>query len=437
MLTKLRLINFKGFKDAELTLGPLTLLVGTNASGKSNIRDALRFLHGIALGYNIAEIIGEKYGEGGILQWSGIRGGTRELTFQGAETFTLEAFFSFEISSVEREVVYKIEINPGTISSTSEPVGFPYVVFENLHVSGLDLNILEAKISTSKDFLNIKIINTEFSLTLNHIFQTLLLSTKRSVLAVIFDIVKGIELTEGGGKNKNRLSQFLIPVVDSLKVLSFLDLEPERIRQPSFTGQSKLGDRGENLSSVLFEICQDPQRKEALLEWVQELTPMDAKDFEFPSDFTGKVLLTLVESSGQKISAYSASDGTLRFLAMLAALLGSEPAQFYFFEELDNGIHPTRLHLLLQLIEQKVSEGKIQMVATTHSPQLLRLLSPESLEFASLTYRLSNHPDAKIQRILDIPDARRLIEKGDLADLHESGWLENAMYFLDDEEVDE
>jgi predicted ATPase len=197
-----------------------------------------------------------------------------------------------------------------------------------------------------------------------------------------------------------------------------------------------LGDRGENLSSVLFEICQDPQRKEALLEWVQELTPMDAKDFEFPSDFTGKVLLTLVEGNGQRISAYSASDGTLRFLAMLAALLGSEPAQFYFFEELDNGIHPTRLHLLLQLIEQKVSEGKIQMVATTHSPQLLRLLSPESLEFASLTYRLPNHPDAKIQRILDIPDARRLIEKEDLARLHESGWLEDAMAFLEPEETE-
>jgi predicted ATPase len=38
--------------------------------------------------------------------------------------------------------------------------------------------------------------------------------------------------------------------------------------------------------------------------------------------------LTLVEDSGQKISAYSASDGTLRFLAIVAAMLGSEPAQF-------------------------------------------------------------------------------------------------------------
>ena len=59
MLKSLRLENFKSFKNAELSLGDLTVLVGTNASGKSNIRDAFRFLHGISRGYSIAEIIGE------------------------------------------------------------------------------------------------------------------------------------------------------------------------------------------------------------------------------------------------------------------------------------------------------------------------------------------------------------------------------------------
>jgi predicted ATP-dependent endonuclease of OLD family len=42
MLKSLRLENFKSFKNAELSLGDLTVLVGTNASGKSNIRDAFR-----------------------------------------------------------------------------------------------------------------------------------------------------------------------------------------------------------------------------------------------------------------------------------------------------------------------------------------------------------------------------------------------------------
>ena len=55
MLTSLRLVNFKNFADETLKLGPFTVIVGANASGKSNIRDAFRFLHGIGRGYTLAE----------------------------------------------------------------------------------------------------------------------------------------------------------------------------------------------------------------------------------------------------------------------------------------------------------------------------------------------------------------------------------------------
>src|SRR5437867_628093 len=87
MIHSLHLTNFKNFKDATLELGKLTLLVGTNASGKSNVQDALRFLHGIARGYTLAEIVGEKWIEGGVLQWNGIRGGVGEIAYCNARTF--------------------------------------------------------------------------------------------------------------------------------------------------------------------------------------------------------------------------------------------------------------------------------------------------------------------------------------------------------------
>ena len=51
MITSLRLVNFKNFADETLRVGPFTVIVGANASGKSNIRDAFRFLHGIGRGY--------------------------------------------------------------------------------------------------------------------------------------------------------------------------------------------------------------------------------------------------------------------------------------------------------------------------------------------------------------------------------------------------
>ncbi len=81
--------NFKSFEKTVLKLGGFTVLLGTNASGKSNIRDAFRFFHGVSRGYNLAEILGEKWIECGILQWRGIRGGTREAAFLNAETFAL------------------------------------------------------------------------------------------------------------------------------------------------------------------------------------------------------------------------------------------------------------------------------------------------------------------------------------------------------------
>ena len=73
MITSLRLFDFKNFTNETLRLGPFTVIIGSNASGKSNIRDAFRFLHGVGRGYTLAEIIGGKYGVGGQIEWVQIR----------------------------------------------------------------------------------------------------------------------------------------------------------------------------------------------------------------------------------------------------------------------------------------------------------------------------------------------------------------------------
>jgi chromosome segregation ATPase len=58
MISKLRLQNVKNFRDATLPLGKLTVLVGTNASGETNLIDAFRFLHGVGRGNTLADVIG-------------------------------------------------------------------------------------------------------------------------------------------------------------------------------------------------------------------------------------------------------------------------------------------------------------------------------------------------------------------------------------------
>ena len=379
MIQELRLRGFKNFLDATLPLGNLTLLVGTNASGKSNLRDAFRFLHGVSRGYTLAEIIGEKWIEGGTLQWKGIRGGTRETAFRGEPTFCLQIHTS--------ECIYRIEV---LLGRAEKP---PRVVRESLYHSSWPGPTMCFDSHPADDppeqgdsrYLYVRLPRGGDNRSHGKRLQYIAAQPVLSQLAA--DHKPTIAVRREASK-----------VLESLESMRFLDLTPDAMRIPSLPGQDILGDRGENLSSVLQSICESETSKQAILEWIRELTPQDVVDFEFVPDQTGKILATLVESGGQKTSAYSASDGTLRFLAMIAAMLGTKPARFYFFEELENGIHPTRLHLLLQLIEQKVAEGNIQVVATTHSPQLLGFLNETSRKNAALVYRLPGQPEARIRR---------------------------------------
>jgi predicted ATPase len=211
--------------------------------------------------------------------------------------------------------------------------------------------------------------------------------------------------------------------------IRFLEFTPDALRRPSSPGNSVLGDRGENLSSVLKAICDDPKLKHSLTSWLEELTPLDVVDLEFPSDLQGRILATLVEQSGRKTPATSASDGTLRFLGLLAALLHPEPAACYFLEEFDTGIHPSRLYLLVQLIEQETARSGVQVIVTTHSPQVLEMLNDKSREDAVLVYRLPHSDHSQIKRIMEIPTAREVLKTAPLGELHQTGWLENTVYF--------
>lgn len=424
MIDAIRLERFKNFRDATLPLGPLTVIVGTNASGKSNLRDAFRFLHGMSRGYSLAEIIGEKYVEGGVLQWKGIRGGTREVTTYGESSFSISALVRrFVDGQHERwpRVNYRIEID---VSDTRTG---PRVIGERLRVVAREIFDShpddDPPAQEDAEYIFVRLPRDEKNRKHGKRLRFL------SASPVISQFVH----------KKEALARYQKPAIgflEELQSMRFLDLSPDAMRMPSLPGQTVLGDRGENLSSVLQAICNDPDAKHALSEWIRELTPIDVVDFEFIPDQTGRILVSFVETNGQKTSAYSASDGTLRFLAIIAALMGPDSARFYFLEEIDNGIHPTRLGLLLQLIEQHTRQGKVQIVATTHSPQLLAMLSPEAREDAVLVYRLEHQAEARIQKIMDIPSVREVLEQQNLSRLHESGWLENVMAYTQPEEAE-
>ena len=411
MITSVRLVNFKSFADETLKVGPFTVIVGANASGKSNIRDAFRFLHGIGRGYTLAEIMGGKYGAGGYVEWTGIRGAMDEIIRLGHEGFSI----TVEANAGGRNLSYTIEAE--------------YDVFRS---GGFKVTYEELRDGTKAVYSGRGLSETIW-------IESPELLDKGASVGQPFKSEQPVLVQETAMFGEERLihDEPVRIMRSTLADIRFLELVPDRMREASFPGQIVLGDRGENLPVVLEAICTDPERKNVLTSWLRELTPMDVKDFEFPRDPSGRVHLQIVERSGRKVSAYSASDGTLRFLTMLVSLLGPNPAGIYFLEEMDNGIHPNRLWLLVELIERQTERGGIQVVTTTHSPTLLTLINDNTFENTSITYRDEESEDAIIRPVSGLPRARDLRKSRSLGRLHESGWMEDALAFTEGQDEDE
>lgn len=435
MITYLRLTNFKNFADETLRMGPFTVIVGANASGKSNIRDAFRFLHGVGRGYRLADIVGGKYGEGGQLQWAPIRGTADEIILLGQHEFKLQVgvkladqtLIGFPDNMFVPQAIYEIEV-----SNKKKELGALAVTSERFHVP-LSSPIYQTHPPEPDSVRH----QDEDGQLLLRMAKTPKQKKYGHRISVRPDQPALTQIQEHK-KVLRRHKDLAADVRSTLANMRFLDLSPVLIRQPAFPGQTILGDSGENLPTVLKEICKDPSRRKNLVEWTRELTPMDVEDFEFRTDpTTGRIQLVLKETNGRTVSAYSASDGTLRFLAMLAALLGKKPAGLFVFEEIDNGIHPSRLRLLIDLIEQQTAKGDIQVVTTTHSPELLSMISDKTFKHTSVVCRSPDTDDAVVRPIADLPDADKLRKSQGLGRLHTGGWLENAVWFSENKNQDD
>lgn len=409
MITSIRIVNFKNLADEVLRVGPFTVIVGTNASGKSNIRDAFRFLHGIGRRYTLAEIIGGKHGPGAQVEWQPIRGAYNEI-----------ARFSGTSRKRIRDLSLRVEIQ-------FDDDTFDYEITIRYNPRRADaFRVIEEKLTNNSEI---------YFCTANRPNST------RHIITAGTDVKSRISLS----RLKPALTQLIdhqhrhrLPaprgmpevVADFLESMRFMELSPEILRYPSNPGATILGDAGQNLSAVLESICLDERKKDVLISWLRELTPMDIKDFEFPRDMSGRIHLHILELDGRIVSADSASDGSLRFLGLLAALLSNDVmTSLYFFEEIDNGIHPARLALLVDMLERGTEGGRIQVITTSHSPDLLSLLSDESFEDTSIVYRDEESRDSTIRRVAELPDVKELRNIQGLGRLHSTGWMEDVLAF--------
>jgi predicted ATPase len=218
----------------------------------------------------------------------------------------------------------------------------------------------------------------------------------------------------------------------------FLDIQPAMMRSYRPLGSSPIGMSGENVSPVLFGLREQPDQLDDIVGWLGELCAPNIKAIDFDKTEFGEVMMFVVEQAGRlasgsgpadgrKISARSLSDGTLRFLGLLVALLTCPPGTLMVLEEPDVGLHPSRIRLLAELFEQLAKKRGIQILATTHSPTLLAHLSDQAL---GDVVAFGRDPDSGCtigSRLSDLPDFEVLRTSRDVAHLVSTGWLERAL----------
>ncbi|AFY39855.1 SMC domain protein [[Leptolyngbya] sp. PCC 7376] len=159
----------------------------------------------------------------------------------------------------------------------------------------------------------------------------------------------------------------------------FIDLNPSIMGLPNLQRRTdkkiRLNRDGSNIAEYLLDIREkDLNVFNGIVETLQFILPY-AQDLQpnITSQLERKVYLQLSEA-GFKIPGWLLSTGTLRLVSLLAVLRHPEPPPLIVIEEIENGLDPSTIHLIVDELSDVVREGKTQIIITTHSPYLLDLL---------------------------------------------------------------
>ncbi len=188
-----------------------------------------------------------------------------------------------------------------------------------------------------------------------------------------------------------------------------------KLRQPcsAHARSDFLDEGGENLPLVLSHL--HGPHKQRLLEALRKLFD-GILDFQCPVT-GGMVSLFLEESGNRSIPAARLSDGTLRYLCLLAVLLHPEPPSLIGIEEPELGLHPDLLPTLADLLVE--ASERTQLIVTTHSDVLVDALTdqPESVVVCE------KHDGQTQMRRLDKADLAKWLQDYRLGDLWTAGEL--------------
>ncbi len=414
MLTAITFNSFKSYKNARLPLAPLTVLIGANASGKSNAIEAMRLLAWLAQGHKLTSI-----------QYAGadrvVRGRVEDLPYNKGESFTLGCQTNEpEWSRLSMTISHRedgLHISGETLEWNSE--------------SGNNVPLYALTEPSAGQNTDVRVAYNNFTRGSNKPYVVC-----SDQMAIFTQLTSSAPFQE-----KYKKSQEDIPVITKkyerwLSAMFFLDSVPVKMRGYAFPSEKRLQGDGSNLSGMLYNLWGEEQQAEQepfkthraeILQFIQSLPEQDISKLSFLTEPRGGVMVQLTETFGGNAVEYDASllsDGTLRVLAIAAAMLSAEEGSLVVIEEIDNGVHPSRASHLLERIRMIAERRQLRVLLSTHNPALLDALPESAIPEVVFCYRDPKDGTSCLVRLEDLPEYPELIAQGRLGYLAASGTLE-------------
>ena len=223
-------------------------------------------------------------------------------------------------------------------------------------------------------------------------------------------------------------------VISTLKEILVLNPIPSKMRDYSRLSDTLENDAS-NIAGVLAALTEEQKAEveSTLSEYIKNLPEGDIQKVwaEKVGRFGTDAMLYCQEGwkPGHitEIDARTMSDGTLRFLAILTALLTRPEGSQLVIEEIDNGLHPSRAELLVRILREIGSKRKIDILLTTHNPALLDALGPEIVPFVVVAHRDSETGESKLTLLEDIDNFSKLFASYSLGDMTTKGAIERSL----------
>ena len=381
MIKQITVRNWKSFEEATLYLDPLTVLIGTNASGKSSILDALAFLSRSASGKSLSAALSE------------IRGGAEWAPRHPETRFEIsvaienpDAVFTYSITTEAKEA--EVRLLSERLERTSEGCP-PRILIETDDPSEAAPGIRAWHYRNQRG----KPPRREYSRSLSILSQVAALAPEK--------------------KSEHETLRDARIVAQTLSDVFVLDPIPAHMRE-YVRKESELKPDARNVAGVMLALP-DAERQwiEAkILEYAERLPEGDVQRVwaEPIGKFQSDAMLYCEEvwastKSVTTVDARGMSDGTLRVLAILTALLVRPEGSLLVVEEVDNGLHPSRAKLLVEMLTEVAEQRSVDVLVTTHNPALLDALGNEMVPFIAVAHR---NPDTGLSEITMLDDVERL-----------------------------